>query len=49
MIKLSIVEWQKEIQEEVGVTKEEIVKIYNWNEWEHRIDSFLTQDVIKSV
>lgn len=44
-----IVEWQKEIQKEVGVAKSEISDQYNWKEWDNRIDSFLTEDLIKSV
>jgi polyribonucleotide nucleotidyltransferase len=44
-----IVAWQKEIQKEVGVAKEEINDPYNWKEWENRIDSFLTPDLVKSV
>ena len=44
-----IVEWQKEIQKEVGAAKEEIKDSYNWKEWETRLDSFLTDDLIKSV
>ena len=44
-----IVEWQLEIQKEVGVAKEEIKDSYNWKDWETRLDSFLTDDVIKSV
>lgn len=45
----TIVAWQKEIQKAVGVAKEEITDQYGWNEWQERIDSFLTSDVIKSV
>ncbi len=44
-----IVEWQKEIQKEVGVAKEEINDPYNWKEWETRVDSFMTADLVKSV
>lgn len=44
-----LVEWQKEIQAEVGVAKEAIVDKYNWNEWQARMDSFLTEDLIKTV
>jgi len=45
----TIVAWQKEIQKAVGVAKEEINDQYGWKEWQERIDSFLTADVIKSV
>jgi polyribonucleotide nucleotidyltransferase len=44
-----LVAWQKEIQEAVGIAKQEIADIYNWHDWENRIESFLTSDVIKSV
>lgn len=44
-----IVAWQKEIQKAVGVVKADIDDQYNWKEWEERIDSFLTPDLIKSV
>ena len=44
-----LVQWQKEIQAAVGVQKEEIKDNYNWNEWQTRMNSFLTDDVIKSV
>ena len=38
------VAWQKEIQKEVGVAKEEIVDQFDWNAWEDSIDAFLTDD-----
>lgn len=44
-----LVEWQKEIQKEVGQPKTEAEDVYNWKEWEERMDSFLTAEVIKSV
>lgn len=44
-----IVAWQKEIQKEVGISKVAIDDNYNWKEWQERIDSFLTADIIKSV
>lgn len=44
-----LVEWQKEIQAKVRVAKEQIVDKYNWNEWQNRMDSFLTEDLIKTV
>jgi polyribonucleotide nucleotidyltransferase len=44
-----LVKWQKEIQAEVGVAQEEIEDKYNWNVWQGRMDSFLTDDLIKSV
>ncbi len=45
----TLVAWQLEIQKEVGVPKAEIQDIYNWNDWERNINSFLTDDVIKAV
>jgi len=44
-----LVEWQKEIQAAVGLPQAEIVDAYNWKEWQDRMDSFLTHEVIKSV
>jgi len=44
-----IVAWQKEIQAAVGQEKEPITDTYNWKEWQERIDSFLTHDVLKNV
>ena len=44
-----LVEWQKEIQKELGQPKQEIEDVYNWKEWENRIESFLTPELIKSV
>lgn len=44
-----LVKWQKDIQAEVGIAKEEIVDKYSWNEWQTRMDSFLTEDLIKTV
>lgn len=43
------VAWQKEIQKEVGVAKEEPKDNYNWKLWEDRIDTFLTNDVVQGV
>lgn len=45
----TLVQWQNQIAKEVGVAKEEREDIYNWQEWEKRIDSFLTHDMIKTV
>ncbi len=44
-----LVKWQQDIQAEVGATKHGIDDVYNWKEWENRIESFLTPDLIKSV
>ena len=49
MKKLKIVAWQKEIQKEVGIAKEAIADEYNCKEWETRLDSFLTPEMIKTV
>jgi len=44
-----LVAWQKEIQREVGAAKEEITDKYGWKVWKERIDSFLTEDLVKTV
>lgn len=46
-----IIAWQKEIQQEVGKTKEEGVNNdeINWDVWEKRVNEFLTDDIIRSV
>lgn len=44
-----LVAWQKEIQKEVGQPKQEIVDKYEWASWEQRMDSFLTEEVVKTV
>ena len=44
-----LVQWQKDIQAALGVQKEEIKDTYNWNEWEARIDAFLTSDMVKKA
>ena len=40
---------KKRFKKKLVVPKEEINDPYNWKEWEDRIDSFLTPDLIKSV
>ncbi len=44
-----LVAWQKEIQREVGAAKEEIADKYGWKIWKDRVDSFLTEDLVKTV
>lgn len=44
-----LVQWQKDMQKEIGIAKEEIVDAYGWKEWENRIDSFLTPELVKTV
>ena len=44
-----LVAWQEEIQAELGVAKEPMKDVYNWKEWQDRIASFLTPEIIKSV
>lgn len=44
-----LVKWQKEIQKEVAAQKQEIDDVYNWKEWETRINSFLTDAVVQTV
>jgi len=43
------VAWQREIQKEVGVAKEEIADDYGWKTWEERVDKYLTEDLIKKL
>ncbi|MBA3954017.1 polyribonucleotide nucleotidyltransferase [Candidatus Dependentiae bacterium] len=43
------VAWQKGIAQEVGVSKEEIVDQFNWNEWMARAKNFLTADNIEPL
>lgn len=40
------VAWQKQIQQEMGVAKEEIVDQFDWNEWKQYARSFLTNEVV---
>lgn len=42
------VEWQKDIQREVGVPKEEITLNFDFDEWEKRADSFLDDNILNS-
>jgi polyribonucleotide nucleotidyltransferase len=43
-----IVAWQKEIQREVGVAKEEVVLSFDFDEWEKRADTFLDDNLLSS-
>lgn len=43
------VEWQKEIQKEVGVAKDEVADTFDWNLWEKKSDEFLTYERLKTV
>lgn len=42
------VAWQKQIQAEVGVKKEEITEAFDWKLWADRIDAFLTKETLLS-
>ena len=44
-----LVQWQKEMQAELGAAKEDIKDKYNWNKWHDRIETFLTSEVVKTV
>lgn len=44
-----IVQWQLDMQKEVGIAKEAISDEYNFKEWETRLDSFLTPEMVKTV
>lgn len=41
--------WQKKIAAEVAKPKEEIADKYQWNLWEERVESFLTDDNVRKV
>lgn len=43
------IEWQRQIQQEMGIAKEEIADKYNWQSWHGRVDQFLTDERIKSL
>jgi len=43
-----IVEWQKKIQKEVGVPKEEVVLGFDYDDWEKRVDEFLDDNLLNS-
>jgi len=43
-----IVAWQKDIQHEVGVPKEEIVLDFDFDEWEKRANTFLDDNVLNN-
>jgi polyribonucleotide nucleotidyltransferase len=45
----TIVQWQLDMQKEVGIATEAISDEYNFKEWETRLDSFLTPEMIKNV
>jgi polyribonucleotide nucleotidyltransferase len=43
------VAWQKTIQKEVGVEKQEITEDFNWDEWHAIASSYLTADRLKTL
>jgi len=43
-----VVEWQKEIQKEVGVPKEEITLSFDYDKWVKRADEYLDDNVLHS-
>ncbi len=43
------IQWQKEIQKAVGITKEDIEDSFNWDVWEKRAKEFFTNDKLKLV
>lgn len=45
----TLVQWQKEMQKDLAIAKEEIADKYNWKEWESRIDSFLSPELVQKV
>jgi polyribonucleotide nucleotidyltransferase len=44
-----LIAWQKEIQAEIGKAKQEIPDPYAWQEWQKRVEDYLTSERIKSV
>jgi polyribonucleotide nucleotidyltransferase len=44
-----LVAWQNEIKQSLGTVTEPIADKYNWQEWQNRIESFLTPDLVKTV
>lgn len=45
----SQISWQKEIQQEVGVVKQVENDRYSWDNWQNRIDTFLSDEKIKDL
>jgi len=45
----SLVQWQKEIQEEVGKAKYTISELLDWSVWQERAKEFLTNEKITAV
>lgn len=43
------VAWQKEIAQQIGKPKEEIVDKFNWQEWKSRAESFLSTEAIQPL
>ncbi len=43
------VEWQEEIQREVGVEKEEASSAYDWDTWKKTVNQFLSDDRLKNL
>lgn len=43
------VEWQKLIVADLGVAKEEVVDQFDWGYWDNKVNSFLTDERIKSL
>jgi polyribonucleotide nucleotidyltransferase len=41
--------WQRELAQELNITKEPIAQIIEWELWNSRINSFLTVDVVKKA
>ena len=44
-----IVQWQKNIQQEVGKTKQSSHDVIDWSVWENRVSSYLTEEHIATV
>jgi len=44
-----LVAWQREIIAEMGLAKEPIADTYQWQTWQSRIETFLTEERVRSV
>lgn len=43
------VAWQLEIQKEVGIAKEPVQDLYNWELWKKRVTNFLTDEYVRNA
>jgi polyribonucleotide nucleotidyltransferase len=43
------VAWQEEVQAALQIAKAEIVDVIDWQEWAHKVEKFLTADLVQSA